>query len=159
MDEVRRWFDEARAEEAAKNLIRHGFDAIKLPDRKAACDELLRRIPREKTVGVGGSVTLREIGLIDQLKAGGNILYDHWTPGLSPDESLKSQKGPAVLRCLYDKRKCRDLDGEIVNVDGFCNRISAMAFGPEEVIMMAGKNKLVQDVPEALHGSRISLRR
>ena len=150
MDEVRRWFDEARAEESAKNLMWHGFDVLKVPGRSTACDEMLKRIPPFRTVGVGGSVTIREVGILERLKEQGNTLYDHWTPGLSPEESLKIRKAQQSCDVYLTSANAITLEGEIVNVDGYCNRVSSMTFGCGEVIVIAGKNKLVRDVPEAL---------
>ena len=45
MDEIREWFYEIRIEETVKNLVRHGFEALKAPDRSTACNEMLKRIP------------------------------------------------------------------------------------------------------------------
>jgi hypothetical protein len=150
MDEVKRWFYEARVDEAAMNLIRHGFNAIKVPDRLTACSEMLKRIPPTKTVGVGGSVTIRETGILDRLRKQGTTLYDHWDQGLEPGESLKVRRDQLSCDLFLTSANAVTLSGEIVNADGFCNRISSMAFGPKEVIMVVGRNKIVKDVPAAL---------
>lgn len=150
MDEIRQWFFETRTDETAKNLIKHGFEVIQVPDRRAACREALKRIPRDKTVGVGGSVTLREIGLIDQLRVQGNILYDHWTPGLTPEESLKTRKAQQSCDLYLSGSNAVTMEGEIVNVDGYGNRIASITFGPEEVIIVVGRNKIVKDIGAAL---------
>jgi hypothetical protein len=151
MDEIRQWFCEARADEAVRNLIKHGFDAIKVSDGSAACKEALKRIPKEKTVGVGGSVSLREIGLISKLEVQGNTLYDHWKPGLMQDESMNIRKAQQSCDIYLTSTNAITLSGEIINTDGYCNRISSMAFGPGEVIIIAGRNKIVRDLPEALN--------
>ena len=88
MNEVRKRFYEVKVAEAVKNLIKHGFEAIKVPDRSAACTEILKRVPSNKTVGLGGSVTLREIGLPSLLEKQGNILYDQWKHGITQEESV-----------------------------------------------------------------------
>ncbi|RPJ10742.1 MAG: lactate utilization protein [Deltaproteobacteria bacterium] len=150
MDEIRKWFYETRADETVKNLRRHGFDALQVPDRSAACSEILKRIPSSKTVGIGGSVTVREIGILDKLKGQGNTLYDHWKEGLGPVESLKIRKAQQSCDLFLGSSNAVTMAGEIVSVDGFCNRISSMAFGPKEVILAVGRNKIVRDVPAAL---------
>ena len=71
MDEIREWFYEIRIQETVKNLVRHGFEALKVPDRSTACNEMLKRIPPEKTVGVGGSVTVREIDILRETEKAG----------------------------------------------------------------------------------------
>ena len=150
MLEIRKWIHETRADEATKNLIRHGFEAINESQSLSAVDEVMKRVPPTKTVGVGGSVTLRELGLIEALKQRGNLLYDHWKEGIGREESLKIRKAQQGCDIYLTSANAVTLSGEIVNVDGFCNRISSMAFGPEEVILVAGKNKIVRDVSEGL---------
>ncbi len=151
MDEARRWFFEVRADEAVKNLIKHGFEALRVSDRLAACSEILRKIPPTKTVGVGGSVTLREIGIIEKLQEQGNVIYDHWKPGLSKEDSFGVRKLQQSCDVFLTGANAVTLSGEIVNIDGFGNRISSMVFGPKEVMIVAGYNKLVRDIPEGLH--------
>ncbi len=146
MNEVRQRFYEVKVAEAVKNLIKHGFEAIKVPDRSAACAEILKRVPSKKTVGFGGSVTLREIGLPSLLERQGNILYDHWKQGLTQEESLKVRRDEQSSDVFITSANAITLSGEIVNIDGACNRISAMGFGPKEVIVLAGKNKIVKDI-------------
>jgi hypothetical protein len=151
MDETRRWFFEVRADETVRNLVKHGFEALRVSDRSAACSEILRRIPATKTVGLGGSVTLRELGLVGRLKERGNFLYDHWEPGLSSDDSLRIRKAQLSCDVFITGANAVTLSGEIVNTDGFGNRIASMMFGPGEVMIVAGYNKIVQDLPEAMH--------
>jgi hypothetical protein len=150
MDEIREWFYEIRIEETVKNLIRHGFEALMVPDRPTASNEMLKRILPKMSVGVGGSVTVREIGILERLNKRGNTLYDHWKQGIEPDESLNVRKSQQSCDVYITGANAVTLTGEIVNIDGFCNRIAAMAFGPQEVIIVAGMNKIVKDVPEAI---------
>lgn len=92
MDEIRECLYEIRVEETVKNLIKHRFDTINLPDWYAACGEILNRVPLTKTVGFGGSITLREIGLVSLLEKRGNILYDHRKQGMAEEELLNIRK-------------------------------------------------------------------
>jgi hypothetical protein len=146
MNEVRKWFYEIKVAEAMKSLTKHGFETIKVPDRSVACTEILKRVPSNKTVGLGGSVTLREIGLISLLEKQGNILYDHWKQGITQEESLRIRRAQQSSDVYITSANAITLSGEIVNIDGACNRTSAMGFGPQEVIILAGRNKIVQDV-------------
>jgi len=129
-----------------KNLVKHGFEAIKVSDRSAACNEILRRVPSDKTVGLGGSVSLREMGLVSMLEKQGNILYDHWKPGITQEESLRIRRAHQSCDVYITSANAITMNGEIVNIDGACNRISAMVFGSRGVIIVAGRNKIVQDV-------------
>lgn len=149
MDAIRQWHDDLMAEEAAKNLTKHGFSVLRVSGRREACEELIKRIPPSKTVGVGGSVTLRELGILDRLRAQGNVLLDHWQEGLTQEDSLKIRRAQQSCDLFLTSSNAVTLKGELVNVDGFCNRIAAMAFGPREVIFCVGRNKLVADLSAA----------
>jgi hypothetical protein len=151
VDEPSRWFYEKRADEARKNLIKHGFEAIKVHTAVWAVDEIMRRISPAQTVGAGGSVTLREIGVLEKLQEQGNVIYDHWKQGLSKGDSLGVRKLQQSCDVFLTGANAVTLSGEIVNIDGFGNRISSMVFGPKEVMIVAGYNKLVRDIPEAVH--------
>ena len=91
-------------------------------------------------------MTVREIGLVSLLEKQGNILYDHWKQGLTQEESLRIRRAQQSSDVYITSANAITLSGEIVNIDGACNRISAMGFGPKEVIILAGRNKIVQDV-------------
>lgn len=149
METIRQWHEDLMAEEAARNLMKHGFRALRVADRKEACEEMIKQIPPSKTVGVGGSVTLREIGILEKLRAQGNLLFDHWEEGLTREESLKVRRAQLSCDLFLTSSNAVTLNGELVNVDGFCNRIAAMAFGPRGVIFCVGRNKLVKDLPAA----------
>jgi len=150
MNEIERRFYEARCDETVKNLIRHDFEAVRVSSRSEACIEILKRVPSNKTVGIGGSVTIREIGIIEQLMKQGNILYDHWRDGLNREESPSIRKQQQSCNVYLTSANAITLNGEIINIDGFCNRISCISFGPEEVIFVAGRNKIVKDIHEGL---------
>ncbi len=150
MNNIVSWFYETMVNESIKNLKKHDFEALFAVDRLAACEEILKRVPSDKIIGVGGSVTIREIGIIDKLKKQGNIIYDHWQDGLSKEESLRIRKTQQSSNIYLTSANAITITGEIINIDGFCNRISTMAFGPDEVIFVAGKNKLVRDVKEGI---------
>lgn len=103
-------------------------------NKEEALKKVLELIGDASTVGFGGSVTLKEIGIFDNL---GNKLLDKTDPEfyykcLSADIYLSS------ANALTE-------DGKIVNVDGRGNRVAALSFGPKKVIIIAGKNKLVKD--------------
>ena len=149
MDDSKRVL-KTKMDETVGNLVKHGFEAFGVSDRSTASSEILKRIPATKTVGLGGSVTIRELGLPDALTKRGNLLYDHWKPGLSGEESLRTRRAQLSCDVFISGANAITLNGEIVNVDGFGNRIAATVFGPGEVIIVAGMNKIVRDVPEAL---------
>jgi len=150
MEKIRIWHQEQRAIRAINALKEHGFEALYVADRHQAHAELLNRIPASARVGVGGSMTIREIGILAALEAQGNIIYNHWKPGLSQEEILNIRKAHLTCDIFLTSTNALTIEGELVSTDGIGNRVCAMTFGPQKVMIVAGINKLVPDIPSAL---------
>ncbi len=84
--------DEEKVSRTVRSLKDHSFEAIYVEDKKEACTQILKHIPPTAKVGIGGSATIREIGIIPRLESRGNVTYDHWKEGLSPEQNLKVRK-------------------------------------------------------------------
>lgn len=136
--------------EVIDNLTRNGFQACFVETAAEARETVLRMVPLGAPVGVGGSVTIRQLNLIETLRGQGHEVYDHWQEGLSPDEiravKLKHITSPVFLTSTNAITQ----DGRLVNIDNTGNRVAAMVFGPEQVIVVAGQNKIVAGLDEAL---------
>lgn len=147
-DEVRKGYWETRCEAAVKALDKCWFDARWFTTPEAAVKAVLDLIPGGSEVGVGGSVTVREAGLLEALDSRGDRLVYH-TPEMEFEQSLAVRK--EALSCPYYlcSSNAITLEGELVNTDGIGNRVSGMMFGPETVIVLAGVNKIVSDRDEA----------
>ncbi|MDP2663424.1 MAG: LUD domain-containing protein, partial [Dehalococcoidia bacterium] len=76
------------AQAVVKPLTKNGFTPIYVEDRERARGALLDLVPETATVGVGGSMTIREIGVLEELASRGHVIYNHWRPGLSQQEIL-----------------------------------------------------------------------
>ena len=118
--------------------------------KEETVEEIWKHIVPDAKVGVGGSVTIRELGILDQLKARGNMLYDHWTPGLSKEASFQIRKDQMTSNLFLSSVNAITMNGELVNIDGIGNRVNATNFGPGKVILVAGYNKIMEDVQEAI---------
>jgi L-lactate utilization protein LutB len=132
-----------------KALQKHGFEAKYIPSKKQAIKLLLREIPKNAVVGIPGSKSVRELSLDNALRTRGNVVYDHWVKNLSPEQSLKIRKAQLTCDVLITSANAITATGEIYNMDGIGNRVSATIFGPERVIFVAGLNKLVFDLESA----------
>lgn len=102
-------------------------------------------------VAWGGSETLKEIGLISYLKESSEdyILYDRQKAG--SEEEKRQLYGKIVTSDVFFlSSNAITLEGELVNIDGAGNRVACLAYGPESVIVVAGMNKIVKDVPQAI---------
>ena len=121
-------------------LTRKGFPvhhAKTLEDAKAIA---LRMIPEGASVGFGGSVTLRDMGLYDEVKKTGRLPHWHWkNDEPKPDVFVNAAAADVYLTST----NALTADGCLVNIDGTGNRVGAMIAGPREVIVVAGANKLV----------------
>lgn len=154
VDRYRRWLDRKTAERCAKNLKRNGFDVRLVPTPEAACREMLAMITEFETFGIGGSETIRQIGIISELNGMGKTIYDHWKPDLSPDEVQAIRLDQGRCDCFLCSANAVSAQGEIVNVDGIGNRVTAMTYGPRKVIVVAGVNKIMPDLTQALERVR-----
>ncbi len=97
------------------------------------------------SVSWGGSETLEEIGLIEELKASDYILYDRHS-AKTPEEASLMYSKIVTADYYFMSSNAITLDGQLVNIDGKGNRVACLITGPKNVIIIAGMNKIVTDV-------------
>lgn len=97
------------------------------------------------SISWGGSETLNEIGLLEELKESDYILYDRTTAKTPEEKSLMYSK-TVTADYYFMSSNAITLDGQLVNIDGFGNRVACLITGPKNVIIIAGMNKIVTDV-------------
>jgi L-lactate utilization protein LutB len=88
--EARVWYDQQIMDRIVRALRKNGFEALCVYDKEEAVSRILELVPGEALVGLGGSVTLREMGLPEALRARGNRVADHWEA---------REKGASARRC------------------------------------------------------------
>ena len=132
-------------------LETRGYRATVLETAKEATAYLQKSLAG-LTVGIGGSMTALEMGL-DTALAPVCRLFWHWRPaeGRSAAEEMA---GADTAEVYISSVNAIAESGEIVNIDGNCNRVSAMVFGHESVYLVAGKNKIAATEADALHRAR-----
>lgn len=150
MDPHKESWIEQRCKKTVEKLKGHDFEAIYVKTKEEALRQILRFVAPVTKVGVGGSITIRELGVLDQLKAMGNTVFDHWVPGLSREESLEIRKAQMSSDLFLSSSNAITMSGELVNIDGVGNRVNAINFGPKKVILVAGFNKITRNVNEAI---------
>lgn len=104
----------------------------------------------QKKVAVGGSVTLNQLGVIDLMRESDVNFIDRYEEGLSRDEMLERFREGFFADLFVTSTNALTMDGCLYNIDGTGNRVAAMIFGPKEVIVIAGLNKICQDEQEAI---------
>ena len=117
-------------------------------------EKVMSMIPEGCNVGLGDSLTLKQIGVIDALEKGNYAFFDAWRPGLSLEERMDFKRRSLVSDVFVTGSNALTLDGKIVNVDGHGNRTAAMLFGPRKVIIVVGINKIVANLEDALERIR-----
>ncbi len=100
------------------------------------------------TVSCGGSATMNEIGAMELLRSGAYKFLDR--EGRSPDEVQKIYREAFSADFYITSSNAVTENGELYNVDGNSNRVAAICFGPASVIVIAGRNKVVRDLGEAV---------
>ncbi|MDH4266128.1 MAG: lactate utilization protein [Deltaproteobacteria bacterium] len=133
-----------------ENLKRNDMESLYFSTAHEAKEEILKRIPPRAKVGIGGSITIRKMGLLDALGKRGNVVYDHWQEGLSKEGRVAVGKKQQKADFFLTSTNALTMDGKLINVDATGNRVSSMIFGPPKVIVVAGINKIVRDLNEGL---------
>ena len=129
-------------EKTVKNLEGRGFKVTHFANGAEAAEYIDQEV-KGCTVGMGGSMTLKELGLYEKLEKD-NTVYWHWiVPGA---ETLKNAQTADVY---LSSANAVSEDGEILAIDGNGNRVAALCFGPKSVIVVAGMNKVVADMETA----------
>jgi len=157
MYEINSWYTKLIVDRTLEALRKNGFEAVYAPDKAEAVSRILEIVPSDALVGLGGSVTLREMGLPEALKARGNRVADHWEArenGASAEEVLEIRRAQLNSDAFITSTNAVTETGELINIDGGGQRVAAMIFGPKKVIIVAGTNKIARDLDEGLHRAR-----
>lgn len=144
------WYHEARAKTTMAALGKKNMSAVFVPDGAAATKAVLEMITPGATVGLGGSLTVKQIGLLEALRSGKYTLYDQYAKGLSPEKSMQMRRKGLLADYFVTGTNAVTMDGRLVNLDGAGNRVAGLTFGPQKVVVVVGRNKIVGDVDQAL---------
>lgn len=118
-----------------------------------AVNYLLSAIPEDASVGIGGSVTINSMGIIDMLKDRGNRVLFHWQSE-NIEEGNKVRRDALNADVYMSSTNALTMDGKLVNIDGIGNRVAGMFFGPKRVFIICGINKIVENVDKGLERAK-----
>lgn len=144
------WLWEKLGQRCKSALIKNGFDAHFYSNGEETKKGVMDMISEYETFGLGGSDTVRSLGLGDELASMGKTVYDHWKNDLSPEEGLNCRLNQGRCDCFLCSANAISLTGEIVNIDGIGNRVAASMFGPKKVVIISGMNKVTKDLDSAM---------
>ncbi len=142
-----------RLETVKETLEKNHFEVHIAADREAASalvlDTLLPQIAPQ-TLSWGGSKTFIETGLYDRLRAGtGMTVLDTYDTALNNDEKLERRRQSLLVDLFVTGTNAITASGHLINLDMIGNRIAALTFGPRNVVVLAGRNKVVADLEAA----------
>lgn len=136
-----------------KALEDRGFSAKYFGNRDEAVNYLKDSI-RNKTIGIGGSETIKEIGL-DKVLEENNKVFWHWNKSLVEEKGIKGARDLATDTEIYiTSVNGVSEEGTLINIDGSGNRISSTAYGHEKVYFIIGRNKVEENFEKALFRAR-----
>lgn len=142
------------AETMIQNLAKRNMEGYFAATREEAVKLIMDKFLKAgKTVCFGGSMSLTESGLMDAIRESDCILYDRNTA--KTPEAMKEMKAKMINSDYFlMSTNAITVEGELVNIDGVGNRVSYLCYGPENVIILAGMNKVVSSVEDGVHRVR-----
>ena len=154
MNSVALWSNEMKINRTIEALKKNNMNGYYAKNRDEVI-ELIKGIVKEGSkVAVGGSETLSELGILEHLRSGRYDFLDRYKDGLTREEVTNIFKQSFLADAYLSSCNAITENGELYNVDGNGNRVAAMLYGPDKVIVICGVNKIVKDVDEAIKRNR-----
>jgi hypothetical protein len=116
--------------------------AFYVPTRQEALATIMGLIDKGATVGIGDSLSMYQIGVLDALQKGNYKLLYPWRQGATREENYDIRRQTIVADVYITGSNAITATGELINIDGVGNRVAAQMFGPNKVIIAAGYNKI-----------------
>jgi len=140
--------------ELKKTLEANRFEVFVAADAKEAgkivLEEILPKLA-PKSVAWGGSATFKATGLYDVLKNRKDLkIVDQYQKNLTPEHSIEIRRQGLLVDLFFMGANAVTEDGQLVNLDGTGNRVAALTFGPKNVIVLVGRNKVMPDLESAM---------
>ena len=141
---------ETLADTIIKNLKKRRMEGCYCATAAEAKEKVLSYLADGCSVSFGGSMTLEEAGILDALRGMPNIRLIDRSKASSPDEIRQMYHDALSADYYLMSTNAVTIEGELVNVDGHGNRVAALIYGPEQVIVVAGMNKVASNVEDAI---------
>ena len=141
---------DARIEKTMKALERNCMKPFYAESREELHSIVRELVKNDKLITAGGSMSLKESGVTDLLLSEYKEIYVDRSEGKTPDEVEDILRKAFVSDTFFASTNALTEDGALYNVDGKGNRVSAMIYGPKQVVLVVGVNKIVKDMDEAV---------
>ncbi len=143
-----------QAEAIIKNFQKRGMEGAYFDTCEEAVKEICAGVPAGSMIGLGGSETIIESGLLDALRKMNLRLLDRYKEGVSKEEINEMRLQGLHSDIFIMSSNAVSADGRLVNIDGTGNRAAALIFGPKKVIVLAGMNKVAPSLEAAIARAR-----
>jgi hypothetical protein len=151
MDKNQISWNERAAQQIIQNLEKRRMEGSYAATAAQALEEVVAMIPHGASVYRCGSITTTSMGLWKRIAAlPGVSIIDPFEHGITPQESLAARRKGLNADVMIASSNAITLDGRLVNLDGLGNRVAAMMFGPDKVILVVGMNKVAPDLDSAI---------
>lgn len=150
MDEFKSEIIKKRIERTIESLQKNNMQAYFCKTAADARELVKTLINNGDTISSGGSATLKETGIIDIIKSDKYNYLDRSAPGLTREQVEEVYRKTYFADAYFCSSNAITENGELYNVDGNSNRVSAILYGPKSVIMVCGYNKIVKNLDEAI---------
>lgn len=137
------------SQKVIKGLESRHFEAYYCETKQEAKEKILSLIKTNDIIGWGGSFTLQDIGIMDEIKSGKYPNIINRDEAKTPEERTKMFRAAFSADVFLTGTNAITEDGELLNIDGNGNRVAAIAYGPTNVIVACGMNKVVPDLETA----------
>ncbi|MBI5418859.1 MAG: lactate utilization protein [Deltaproteobacteria bacterium] len=153
--EIGLWQLELRAKKCVEALKKNGFGAAYLPGAAEVRERVLAECEKADSIGFGGSLSIAEMKIYEALAGSGKTLFDHGK--VPPQEKPAARLGQLTCDLFLTGTNAVTLEGVLVNLDMNGNRTNAMTFGPKKTLVVAGGQKVVADVADAIRRIKTSV--
>jgi hypothetical protein len=142
-----------RIDNLIKNWQRRNIQGIYCENKEIAAEKILEIIPAASSIGISGSVTLDQLGIVKRLESRGNKVFSQYKTGISRDESLELRRLGTQADYYLASANAISEKGELVFFSGYGNRTAGISYA-KNVIIISGINKLTANLEEAIKRAR-----
>ncbi|HBR01394.1 MAG TPA: lactate utilization protein [Ruminiclostridium sp.] len=149
MDDHTLWYLNKQIERTISNLKKHNIKGFFVKDENELMTLLKELLNGHSVIGVGDSMTLFETGVIDFIRKGNYTFLDKYKKGITSEEKREIYIRNFSADTFISGTNALTEEGELYNIDGNGSRVAPMIYGPKQVILVAGINKIVKNIDEA----------
>lgn len=154
MDNNLKWVKDEKLKRTIEALKKNNMNGYTVNSREELIDKIKELVHEGAVVACGGSMSLAEAGVMEHLRSGRYEFLDREKEGLTKEEINNIYRAAFSADAYFSSTNAITENGELYNVDGNGNRVAAMLYGPDKVILVVGINKIVKNVEEAINRNK-----